>query len=101
MELRVISMAPTAFSVSYDLGFLRLCSMRGKTIRSSDSSRTEKQIPKQETLMKGNIIHRRPTQQTRYHIYHYFYRNTTNKKKIVVLQIEKLKIVSCSKLIHK
>ena len=80
---------------------LRLCSMRGKTIRSSGSSRTEKQMPKQETLMKGNIIHRRPTPHTRYHIYHFFYRNTTNKKRIVILQIEKLKIVSYSKLIHK
>lgn len=72
MKLRVISMAPTGFSVSYDLGFLRLCSMRGKTFRIPDSNRTEKQMPKQETLMKGNIIHHRPTIHTRYHIYLFF-----------------------------
>ena len=75
--------------------------MRGKTIRSSGSNRTEKQMPKQETLMKGNIIHRRPTPHTRYHIYLLSYRNTTIKIKIVILQIEKLKIVLYSKLIHK
>ncbi len=75
--------------------------MRGKTIRSSGSSRTEKQMPKQETLMKGNIIHRRPTPHTRYHIHLLSYRNTTIKIKIVILQIEKLKIVLYSKLIHK
>ena len=54
--------------------------MRGKTIRSSGSNRTEKQMPKQETLMKGNIIHRRPTPHTRYHIYLFLYKNTTNNK---------------------
>ncbi len=75
--------------------------MRGKTIRSSGSNRTEKQMPKQETLMKGNIIHHRPTPHTRYHIHLLSYRNTTIKIKIVILQIEKLKIVLYSKLIHK
>ena len=46
--------------------------MRGKTFRIPDSNRTEKQMTKQETLMKRNIIHRRPTIHTRYHIYLFF-----------------------------
>lgn len=51
--------------------------------------------------MKGNIIHHRTTPQTRYHIHLLSYKSTTNKIKSVTSQIEKLKIVSCSKLIHK
>jgi hypothetical protein len=50
--------------------------MRGKTFRIPDSSRTEKQMPKQETLMKGNIIHHRPTPHTRYHIHLLSYNST-------------------------
>ncbi len=80
MEQRLMCMAATAFSVSYDLGCFTLMQHEGKTIRSSGSNRTEKQMPKQETLMKGNIIHRRPTPHTHYHIYLFLYKNTTNNK---------------------
>lgn len=83
MEQRLMYMAAWLlqrfrFLMIWDV--LRLCSMRGKTIRSSGSNRTEKQMPKQETLMKGNIIHHRPTPHTRYHIYLFLYKNTTNNK---------------------
>ena len=73
----------------------------GKNNSQPVSNRTEKQMPKQETLMKGNIIHHRPTPHTRYHIHLLSYKNTTNKIKSVTLQVERLKIVSYSKLIHK
>ena len=83
MEQRLMCMAAwllQRFRLLMIWDVLRLCSMRGKTIRSSGSNHTEKQMPKQETLMKGNIIHRRPTPHTRYHIYLFLYKNTTNNK---------------------